>query len=191
MKTKNRRHGFTLLETLVVMAILSLLFGIVYAAMGGVRERGRQTVCVSNLHQLGTAFHMYLADYDAEDNPKLIGTMDVSGDPLKSYGAGIRALRCPDRPAGSAPSDYKDGIWSDPPPTPYLPSFSKVFQQCGPQTMIFADDNHNFPDPNLPPSGPWFLMLCRYDGSVSRGYYNTRYSINWVNPCYVKEGQQP
>ena len=46
-----RRAGFTLIELLVVIAILTILAGILFPVFGQVRERARQTVCVSNLRQ--------------------------------------------------------------------------------------------------------------------------------------------
>jgi type II secretory pathway pseudopilin PulG len=60
-------RAFTLIELTVTMGILILLAGIVFAALGPVRERSRETVCTSNLHQIGRAFSMYAADYDGLD----------------------------------------------------------------------------------------------------------------------------
>ena len=60
----HRRRGFTLLELLIVIAIIMVLAAILYPALGAVRERARQTVCLSNLRQIGTSLHMYAQDYD-------------------------------------------------------------------------------------------------------------------------------
>ena len=40
------------------------VLGIVYAALGPARVKGRQTVCVSNLHQIWKAITMYRSYYD-------------------------------------------------------------------------------------------------------------------------------
>ena len=57
------RKGFTLIELLVVMAIMAALAGLLLPALGRAREKGRRTVCMANLKQLGIAIHMYAEDY--------------------------------------------------------------------------------------------------------------------------------
>lgn len=59
---KNR--GFTLIELLVVIAIIAILAAIIFPVFARAREKARQTACVSNLKQIGTALTMYTADYD-------------------------------------------------------------------------------------------------------------------------------
>ena len=56
-------QGFTLVQLLVVLGILALLAALLFPVFASVRERGRQGVCLSNLHQLGQAFSMYREDY--------------------------------------------------------------------------------------------------------------------------------
>src|SRR5712691_1921266 len=58
------RRGFTLIELLVVIAILAILAALLFPVFAQVREKARQTTCASNLRQIGTAFAMYVQDYD-------------------------------------------------------------------------------------------------------------------------------
>jgi prepilin-type N-terminal cleavage/methylation domain-containing protein/prepilin-type processing-associated H-X9-DG protein len=59
-----RRPAFTLIELLVVVAIIAILAAILFPVFAQAREKARQTTCVSNLKQLGTAALMYAQDWD-------------------------------------------------------------------------------------------------------------------------------
>jgi len=54
-----RQRAFTLIELLVVIAIIAILMGILMPALNSAKERGRRVRCMSNLHQLGMAVHIY------------------------------------------------------------------------------------------------------------------------------------
>jgi len=58
------RRGFTLIELLVVISIIALLIGILLPVLGGAREAGRQSVCLSNTRQLMLAATVFANDHD-------------------------------------------------------------------------------------------------------------------------------
>src|SRR4051794_23044778 len=58
------RRAFTLIELLVVIAIIAILAAILFPVFAQAREKARQATCQSNLKQIGTAFSLYLQDYD-------------------------------------------------------------------------------------------------------------------------------
>ena len=60
----NRRRGFTLIEMLVVIAVIAVLAGFLLPALLGARERGYQMYCANNLRQLGVAMRKYTILYD-------------------------------------------------------------------------------------------------------------------------------
>jgi prepilin-type N-terminal cleavage/methylation domain-containing protein/prepilin-type processing-associated H-X9-DG protein len=57
-------RAFTLIELLVVIAIISILAAILFPVFANVREKARETTCVSNMRQIGLAVRSYVQDYD-------------------------------------------------------------------------------------------------------------------------------
>ena len=75
-----RRRAFTLIEILVVIAILGVLAAIIFPTFAVVRANARRTSCLSNLKQIGAAMEMYKADYD--------GRFPFAVDPYDKYHVG-------------------------------------------------------------------------------------------------------
>ena len=54
-----RRLGFTLVELLVLIAIVGLAIAILLPAVPAARETARRAQCTNNLRQIGLAMHEY------------------------------------------------------------------------------------------------------------------------------------
>jgi len=74
------RRGFTLVELLVVVAIIALLLGILLPALGKARELARITACTSNVRQLTVALVQYSVEWKGRFPPNV-----TSGDPEEWY----------------------------------------------------------------------------------------------------------
>ena len=64
------KKGFTLIELLVVIAIIAILAAILFPVFAQAREKARQTSCLSNCKQIGTALTLYTDDYDETLPPR-------------------------------------------------------------------------------------------------------------------------
>lgn len=55
-------RGFTLIEMLVVIAVIGMLAGLLLPALLDARKTARLTACANNLRQMGIGFDIYLAE---------------------------------------------------------------------------------------------------------------------------------
>lgn len=74
MKRTTSATGFTLIEMLVVIALVATLAAMLFPVFASARERARQSSCASNLRQIGLAMAQYAPDYD--------GLYPYGADPL-------------------------------------------------------------------------------------------------------------
>lgn len=105
-----RQKGFTLVELLVVMAVIIILAGLLLPALSKAREQGRRTSCMNNLRQIGLAIAMYRLDYN-EAYPTGLNLLYNSTDPTKGYIDNLKIFVCPSSgnaiPATPAAGNYE------------------------------------------------------------------------------------
>ncbi len=59
-----RRRAFTLIELLVAVAIIALLIAVLVPSLATARRKARETICMGNMHLLGTGFQSYMAEFE-------------------------------------------------------------------------------------------------------------------------------
>ena len=97
-KSRGVDTGFTLIELLVVIAIIAILAAILFPVFAKVREKARQTTCLSNEKQLGLVMLEYAQDYDEQfPTPSWYNALETpsSGDTISALapvGRGTHAV---------------------------------------------------------------------------------------------------
>ena len=109
------RLGFTLVELLVVVAIVGILTGIVIGGLSRVRDHGRNAVCLSNQRQLAVAWHAFVNDKGVFPNTEtnIADPLPTRNPPYaQGWGGAVTWIN---------PSQA-DQLWSraNPPINPYL-----------------------------------------------------------------------
>jgi len=95
---KISHRGFTLIELLVVIAIIAILAAILFPVFAKVREKARQTSCLSNEKQLALGFLQYSEDYDETMPAAPWDDTDSKswGSAIYSYIKSTQVFVCPD-----------------------------------------------------------------------------------------------
>lgn len=121
---KNHNY-FTLIELLIVIAIIAILAGMMLPALNQARLKARDTTCLSQLRQFGMIIAMYRQDC-ADRTPPWISTLHPS------YLAANKIYRCPrDRNAPDRTAEQWRAREDD--------RYSEVFDRPG-NTGLYGDN---------------------------------------------------
>jgi prepilin-type N-terminal cleavage/methylation domain-containing protein/prepilin-type processing-associated H-X9-DG protein len=169
------RRGLTLIELLIVIAIICIIAAILFPVFVKAREDSRAAQCSSNLKQLGIALIQYNQDYD-ELEPCGIDQYDrMNGwaSEIYSYVKSSAVYICPDDPTPNAGASYgvnaqlggKDGGIG------HAPAPIQLNQLADPSktVMYFEVQNDQFFDPSVQginsSNGDWYSATFAKDAS--------------------------
>ena len=119
LRSRSTQTAFTLVELLVVVAIIAILAAILFPVFARARENARRASCLSNLKQIGLGFLQYNQDYDENcplisfPSPALSWTTST-----QPYLKSVQIFRCPSDSAARW-----DAANLPPNPPPYTTSY--------------------------------------------------------------------
>jgi prepilin-type N-terminal cleavage/methylation domain-containing protein/prepilin-type processing-associated H-X9-DG protein len=164
-------HGFTLIELLVVIAIIAMLAALLVPSLREAVEKGRRTVCASNLRQQAVALHQYANDHDGRF-PMLGGVLDV-------FNLGF----CYGGKQGLYTGYDDEKTW--PPLNPYVGWTSAAAQNSSGALEVFHCPSDRFPDAGSLNSWRFRGTSYRYNAMANNRSLGPPYGLAYVRVSQV------
>lgn len=109
------RRAFTLVEILIVLAIVGILAALILPVFSNARESSRITTCAGNLRQIGLSIRLYVQDNDRRYPNILVAPPHCTWmDRVERYVRSPAIFLCPSHPN----AEYRPGSDCPTPPSP-------------------------------------------------------------------------
>jgi len=188
LRRQRRASAFTLVEMLVVIAVIGILVALLLPAINVAREMARGATCSNNLRQFGQGLHAHAERHKesfcsgAFDWLKDGAVTELSwvGDLVKQ-GQPVGKMLCPSNPARGADalndllSVNATGFGANPcvnmlgPPTSKAPDGSDIYNPC----RWIADSKSGLA------AGPSQGRTAYVESEIVEEFYNTNYTASW------------
>lgn len=178
------RAAFTLVELLLVIAVLAVLVAILFPLAGRTVQRSKEASCLANLRQIGLAAFLYAGEHQSRLPPgkeEEVLWFNLKRSWLGKYTRATSSnpgsvLRCPSDQTGSPVGDYQFYYsygWN----SHFLQvhaggspahgrSFSRLSEAAG--KILFADGLSHIEDPAGVPKYPFVLTAENVEQRLSR-----------------------
>ena len=150
--TRSRR-GFTLVEMLVVIAIIMILAGILMPMLEVAQRKGREAYCTNNLRQIHIGWKAYMINEEYHLPPGALRLLTKSGGGAENFIDNSKVFLCKEDQyrgahGGKPPSSQFQYAETDEPNCSYLYELSSV--DMANQSIwqdLLGDPNNNYESP--------------------------------------------